>query len=158
MIFDPLLHCWWTSWRYACSAVMEYRLCNTHKASSVYLCRVALRNTRLHSVVGPKQQNEGLACRGIGRRTNILRDSFEKKSFTHTSLILQKVRNFYRAPTLRDLPALTRQKPQASRKAQTLVNHDLEIYPHFLPGRESSNDQRPRPASIVPACWSRREV
>ena len=111
---------------------MVYRLCNTHKASSVYLCCAPLRNTRLRGVVGPKQQNEGLACRGIGRGPNILRDSFEKKSFTHTSPILQKVRNFYRAPPLGDLPALARQKPQASRKAQTLVDHDLEIYPHFF--------------------------
>lgn len=45
-----------------------------------------------------------------------------------------KYRRFFSTASLGDLLALTRQKPQASRKAQTLVNHELEICPPFFFG------------------------
>ncbi len=49
-------------------------LCNIHEASAVYLRLAPQRDAPLRGAVSPKQQDERVACRGIGWRTITLRD------------------------------------------------------------------------------------
>ena len=83
---------------YVYSVVMVGWLCNTHKASAVYLRHVPLRNTPLRGIVSPKQQNEGLACRGIGWRTNILQDCCTYYQDWPLKYSSPKFRRFFQQP------------------------------------------------------------